>query len=660
VRAATACLALVILVAQPFPPPLARGTQASYGGRAEAQSAKAGRAAPADVGRPEGLRYERPHEAANTVAIADLDRDVRAFLSREMAAHLADIHQLNPPQTRVVGALTTGEYTWGTFMRALAVYGELSGASTLAGRDIARQLGDIGLVEFRLGGTRFSQLYASLSLRSYGADLSTNRIWQSLTPAERTQWATLLDATKFYDPAKQQVINLPENYLGVAARIAAMSFEMGFLKDRAMLGGLLDRAAVQFTSGALFADDALPTGRYDRYSNEYARYIWDAAQIAGRKDLLDALRPTLKTQMKLWWDLVAADGYGYPWGRSLGLVSYLDTLEIPGFLALNPEFRPAPLEQLAAEYYRAWQWLRKDFKDERHLLSLFDFGRGNFSYISIDREWQQTTGALGKLADAHMRLMKGITAERVTTIPDAPSLPAVARFEFFKSTARQAGVWLVRQGQTRFALPFTTATRPGVADYLPAPHGLPGFAAPVEQQVPALVPFLELEDGRTIAAADGADTIVPSADGRGVRAHWNQWAVVGGKAGERADVGLQSDVEWTLDGDTIVRVERLTAAQPLRVRRWRVSVTTTGTRATTSSQGGIRTDVFDGPEGRLAVSVPRIDWLAAWTVRATGNGADGRGARGAIPLHLEIESPSLSLQPGVPQSWILRLSSRRP
>jgi hypothetical protein len=608
-----------------------------------------------------GLFFVRPFDAAiSTVAVVDLDREVRTFLDREMAAHLADIHQLNPPQTRVVGALTTGEYTWGTFMRALAVYGELSGASTLAGRDIARQLGDIGLVEFRLGGTRFSQLYASLSLRSYGVDLSTNRIWQSLTPDERTQWATLLDATKFYDPVKQQVINLPENYLGVAARIAAMSFEMGFLKDRALLDGLLDRAAVQFTSGALFADDALPTGRYDRYSNEYARYIWDAAQIAGRKDLLDALRPTLKTQMRLWWDLVAADGYGYPWGRSLGLVSYLDTLEIPGFLALNPEFRPARLEQLAAEYYRAWRWLRKDFKDDRHLLSLFDFGRGNFSYIRIDREWQQTTGALGKLADAHMRLMKGITSERVTAIPDAPTLPAVARFEFFKSTARQAGVWLVREDQTRFALPFTTATRPGIADYLPAPHGLSGFAAPVEQFVPALVPFLELEDGRTIAAADGADAIVPSADGRGVRAHWNQWAVVGGKAGERADAGLQSDVEWTLDGVTLVRTERLTAARPLTVKRWRVSVTTTGARATTSSQDGIRTDVFDGPDGRLAVSVPRIDWPATWSVRATGTAADGRGARGAIPLHLEIESPNLSLQPGVPRSWILRLSSRTP
>ena len=47
--------------------------------------------------------------------------------------------------------------------------------------------------------------------------------------------------------------------------------------------------------------------------------------------------------MKLWWDLVSPDGYGYPWGRSLGVVSYLDTLEIAAFLAAHPVFRPAPL-----------------------------------------------------------------------------------------------------------------------------------------------------------------------------------------------------------------------------------------------------------------------------------------------------------------------------
>ena len=43
------------------------------------------------------------------------------------------------------------------------------------------------------------------------------------SPDERTRWRPLLDATRFYDPVKRQVINLPENYLGVAARIAAMA-----------------------------------------------------------------------------------------------------------------------------------------------------------------------------------------------------------------------------------------------------------------------------------------------------------------------------------------------------------------------------------------------------------------------------------------------------
>src|SRR5262245_66544224 len=101
------------------------------------------------------LSSSKGETAAAAVAVADLDRDVRAFLDREMAAHLADIHSLNPPQQRVVGALTTGEFTWGTFMRSLAAYAQMSGATTLAGKDLPKTIGQIGLVEVRLGGTRF-------------------------------------------------------------------------------------------------------------------------------------------------------------------------------------------------------------------------------------------------------------------------------------------------------------------------------------------------------------------------------------------------------------------------------------------------------------------------------------------------------------------------
>jgi hypothetical protein len=592
-------------------------------------------------------------------AVADLDREVRSFLDREVAAHLAAVTSLDPPVERVHGALTTGEYTWGTFMRALAAYAQLSGTANLGGRDLGRTIADIGLLEARLGGTRFSQLYAALSLRHFGTDLATNRVWQSLTPAERKSWTRLLDVRQFYDPVRRQPINLPENYLGVAARIAAIALEVKLLDDRALLDALLDRAAQQFTAGALYADDAVPAGRYDRYSNEYARYVWEAAQIAGRRDLLDALRPSLRAQMRLWWDLVSPDGYGYTWGRRVGAISYMDTLEIAGFLAVEPEFQPAPLEQLTSAYGAAWRWLRQDFKDDTHLLSIFDEGRGNFGYIRRDREWQQTTGFLGKLANAHVQLLAGARPARLSLAPNVPTLPPVARFEFFRTGARQAGVWLVRQGHVRFALPITTATRPGVADYLPAPHGLPGFAAPVEQLVPAVTPFLELDDGRTIVAADGADAIEPAPDGRGVRARWTRWAQLGAKPGELVDPGLDADVEWRLEGTRLTRIERLTARRRVAIRRWRVIVPSTGTRWLTYTAGTVRTDVLDGPEGVLDVSVPQADWPYGTSRTSTsGSTPEGRGARMAIPQHLIFAAENIQLAAGETKSWTLRLEVR--
>ena len=54
--------------------------------------------------------------------------------------------------------------------------------------------------------------------------------------------------------------------------------------------------------------------------------------------------------MRLWWDLVSDKGMAHNWGRSQGLVSYLDTLEIAAFLGEHPEFRPAGLKDIAAVY----------------------------------------------------------------------------------------------------------------------------------------------------------------------------------------------------------------------------------------------------------------------------------------------------------------------
>jgi hypothetical protein len=527
-------------------------------------------------------------------------------------------------------------------MRSLAAYAETTGNRELAGRDLAKWVGQIGLIESRAGSKAFSQLYAALALRHFGRDLKTNPLWQSLSPEEQKAWRSLLNPERFYDPKTNRVINLAENYLGVAARIASISYELGISNDRAFLDKLLDRAAVQFTEGNLYADDAPPSGRFDRYSNEYARYVWEAAETAGRKDLMDKVRPSLVKQMRLWWDVVSEDGYGYNWGRSQGVVSYLDTPEIAGFLASHPEFRPAPLADIAALYYQAWNYLLHDYRSDAHLLSIFAFGRGNYSYISRDREWQQTTGFFGKLANSHTSIMNALEKEGATTFPVVPSLREVARFEFFRKTPeRVAGVWVVRQGTLRFALPITTGPKPGMSDYLPAPHGLAGFAAPVEQIYPVMTPFVELADGRTVVATDGADVIEPASDGLSLRVRWNKWAVVGTPSGKLQDVGLTSEVVWRIENGTLTREETLSSKQPVSIRRWRLVVPSSYEQVETDVIKGARVDRFSSGKASLEVRMIDASFSLKTSIVASGNSPLGRGVHGAIPLHLVFEATDI-------------------
>jgi hypothetical protein len=590
----------------------------------------------------------------SSIQTSSFDKEVTDFFTQEMTAHLNEIKSYDPAPEKIFGAGTTGEYTWGSFMNSVGAFAALTEKSKLGDRDLAREVGQVGLLEYRLKGTRFSQLYGVLGLRYFGKNLDTNPVWQSLNEEQRTQWRQFLDISAFYDPKTQKVINLPENYLGVAARIASVSHQLGLTKDRALVDGVITRAARPFLNQGIYADDGPPTGRFDRYSNEYARFVWEAAEAADRKDILVAVAPSLKEQMRLWWDLVLPDGYGYAWGRSMGVVSYMDTLEIVGFLAVHPEFRPAPLPELASAYYQAWHWLRHDYNDKTHVLSVFAFGRGNYSYISRDREWQQTINFFGKGSLAHARFIQAMRHENIGQFSSEIKRPDLARFVFFRQGDRPAGVWLVRQGPIYFTLPITTGTKPGVADYLPSPHGLPGFDNPVEQVYPALAPFLELADGRVIAATDGADEIVPAPDGKSLRVVWRRWALIGSKAGQLLDPHITSEVVWHLEGSKLTRDETLKSSEPITVRRWWIAVSSTAPHNESSLIDGRRTDHFSFDQDRMDLSInARADWPLRTSLLATGDSALGRGARGAIPLLLVYESRDLRLEPNRANNWHL-------
>src|SRR5205085_2379987 len=105
-------------------------------------------------------------------------------------------------------------------------------------------------------------------------------------------------------------------------------------------------------------------------------------------------------------------------------------------------------------------------------------------------------------------------------------------------------------------------------------------------------PYLELQDGTTIAACDGADEIEPIASTLmtkgpglnqiiGMRVIWKRWALIEpdktnvdlpfGEAEKFIEPGLQTEVVWkTSTGSELTRAETITSSRPVTVRRFRM------------------------------------------------------------------------------------------
>jgi hypothetical protein len=291
------------------------------------------------------------------------------------------------------------------------------------------------------------------------------------------------------------------------------------------------------------------------------------------------------------------------------------------------------------------------------MLLVFAPGRGNYGYISREREWQQNVGFFGKALVAHDTLMRVLGSENVANVPEQLDMPDVARFEFFRHGDRPAGVWLVRQGLLRFALPVTTGPRPGIADYLPAPHGLPGFAAPVEISVPAGTSYYEMPDGATLAAADGADEIEPAPDGRALRVRWRRMVPVGGNSGRLIEPGFEVSTTWRIEGATLVRTETLTATRDVTIKRLWLDLSSTATRhaqgPVADGRGGLVR--LSGPDGVLEAHSAG-DLPIATSIREVGDEPLGRGPRLPIPTHVMFEAADVALQAGRPRSFVLSLT----
>jgi hypothetical protein len=135
------------------------------------------------------------------------------------------------------------------------------------------------------------------------------------------------------------------------------------------------------------------------------------------------------------------------------------------------------------------------------------------------------------------------------------------------------------------------------------------------------------------------------------------------------DPGLVSEVTWTLQGNTLRRVESLTASKTLNVQRLWLAIPSRYDRLETSylqdasqdpsqdARQGARIDRLISEGKTLEVQLKNSSLPFDISTYATGDDPLGRGDRGPLPIHLILQTKSFSLTPAKPTHWELSLTS---
>jgi hypothetical protein len=88
---------------------------------------------------------------------------------------------------------------------------------------------------------------------------------------------------------------------------------------------------------------------------------------------------------------------------------------------------------------------------------------------------------------------------------------------------------------------------------------------------------------------------------------------------------------------------------PVKIRRWKLAIPTTFSSYRQSpGDGGANIDQFTSGGQTLEVKFRDANFEVQRSLFATGNGALGKGVKGAIPLHLVFDSRGLQVTPDHP------------
>jgi hypothetical protein len=344
---------------------------------------------------------------------------------------------------------------------------------------------------------------------------------QAVSPEAQAKLKVKLDWRRFVREGDLTLINLPNNYYGVAFSVARLRYRLGW-EDASASEALLSRTLDHYReySGEYgFADETDGDGRFDRYSvlliGEISHRLIEAGMPATPE-----VRQWLRRSVDLMLPRLNMRGEGFEYGRSIGTygeTAFLEVLTAAAKLdVLTPQEKTmayAFSSRVAARYMDFW------FDPKMGSVNMWEHGRRTDSYrgkhrilgenLSLGRQYIYTSAIWNELGFKDKAPDPGYAAW-LDTLPKRT-------VTWFARGQNDRLVVTLRDGKRVIGLPIINGgeSQHMNTPYYPIPSS-PGMLQGVADAVfPQLLPRITLADGAQLAPlAYAKDAKV---DGQGAR-----------------------------------------------------------------------------------------------------------------------------------------------
>lgn len=383
---------------------------------------------------------------------------------------------------------------------------------------------------------------------------------EAVSPATLERLKVRLDWRSFVRDADLTLINLPNNYYGVAFSVARLRFLLGW-EDAAASEALLTKTLDHFRtySGAYgFADETNGEGRFDRYS---VLLIGEIAQrfIETGVEPPEDVRRWLRRSVDLMLPRLNLRGEGFEYGRSIGVygeTAFLEVLTAAAALDVLTDQEEAMAyafsSRVAARYVDFW------LDPATGSVNLWDHGRKTDAYRGKHR-------ILGEnLSLAHQLIYTNAIWNRLGWTDRAPD----PGFETWLGTLpRSTTTWFARGQYDRLLVTYRDGDRviglPLINGgpthhmnnpYFPVPFSPGVLSGAADETWPNLVPRVTLTDGSVLMPLAWFTDVEVTVEGPRTTITYLQsdWDLMG-EVGPRRDSRLTVRTRYVLEPGTITR-----------------------------------------------------------------------------------------------------------